>query len=52
MIERIKNVFKKKYTEKEVKRMANEAYLQGAIDFNDRKVGNTFGPYWDKVEKK
>ena len=43
---------KKKYTEAEVKRIANEAYIQGAVDFNNRETGKSFERYWNKQKLK
>jgi hypothetical protein len=64
MIEKITNLFKKGYTEKETKMIANDAYLQGAIDFHNSKMdflnrtpafrwgeqGNSFNRYWDNTK--
>jgi hypothetical protein len=46
IIKKLITTLKKKYTEEEVKRIANEAYLQGAIDFNNRETGKSFERYW------
>ena len=40
------------FTYNEIKKMVNEGYIQGAIDFNDRNMNNAFENLWDKIKKK
>jgi hypothetical protein len=38
------------FTYYELEKIVNDAYIQGAIDFNDRNMGNAFGKLWSKIK--